>query len=235
MSLMTSLFGWLDRPAQGFYGESFKQVLITFALARTVNAVISVAQDTDLDVHPVGIGMTIGVGEALDPVNDMVERFSWIMVLSATSLGVQRVLLEVSKWWPVTVAVLLWGALYLISIWLQRGKTIEPRMRRLYLLFLFVRLSVPLILFLNSLMHGAFLQTEYEEAQLLLEQADQEIRPFQDTQQELAQQDERRLLGRLRNRLDDVKSAGVGMTKELTQWAKQIYENLIRLIVLPAK
>lgn len=232
MSLMTSLFGWLDRPAQGFYGESFKQVLITFTLARTINAVISVAQDSDVEVHPIGIGITIGVGEALDPVNDMVERFSWIMLLSATSLGVQRVLLEVSKWWLFTVALLLCGALYLTSIWLKKGKAIEPWMQRLFVLFLFLRLSVPLILSLNSVMHGAFLQLEYEEAQLLLEQADQEIRPFQDTQQELAQHDEGRLLGRLQNRLDDVKSAGVFMTKELVQWAKQIYENLIRLIVV---
>ena len=117
MSMATSLFGWLDRPAAGFYGESFKQVLITFALARTV-AVISVAQDTDVDVHPVGIGI-IGVGEVLDPVNDMVERFSQIMVLSATSL-VQR-LLEVSKWWPVTAALLVLGLAYLFSIWFKKG------------------------------------------------------------------------------------------------------------------
>ena len=232
MSIATSLSGWLDRPAQSFYSESIKQVFITFALARTVNAVISVAQDTDVNVHPVGIGMTIGVGEILDPVNDMVERFSWVMVLSATSLGVQRVLLEVSKWGPITVALLVLGTLYLISFWLKKGKAIEPWMQRLFLLFLFLRLSVPLILSLNSLMHGAFLKTEYEEAQLVLEQADQEIRPFQDTQQELAQHDERRLLGRLRNRLEDVKSAGVDMTKKLAQWAKQIYENLIRLIVV---
>ena len=225
MSLMTSLFGWLDRPAQGFYGESFKQVLITFALARTVNAVISVAQDSDLEVHPAGIGMTIGVGEALDPVNDMVERFSWIMVLSATSLGVQRVLLEVSEWGPLRVALLVSGIMYVLSIWLTKATAFEPRMQRLFLLLLFLRLAVPLILFVNSFVHGAFLHAEYEEAKLTLEQVDQEIKPFHDAQQEPAHPEERR---RLRDTVDEIRSVRVAITR----WAKQLFENLIRLIVV---
>ena len=176
VSIVTSQSGWLDRSARGFYGESIKQVLIAFGLARTVNAVISVAQDTDVDVHPVGIGMTIGVGEILDPVNDMVERFSWVMVLSATSLGVQRVLLEVSTWWPVTIALLVLGIIYLLCTCLKSWKRGGPWMQRLFLLFLFLRLSVPLVLSVNGLIHDTFLRPEYDEAHLALEQADQEIK-----------------------------------------------------------
>ena len=225
VSMLISLSGWLDRSAQGFYGESIKQVLIAFGLARTVNGVISVAQDTDFEVHPVGVGMTIGVGEILDPVNDMVERFSWIMVLSATSLGVQRVLLDVSKWWPVTVSLLALGIVYLLSIWLKPGKPTERWTKRLFLLLLFLRLSVPLVLSLNSLMHDAFLGQEYQAAHLVLEQADQEIRPF-------AHDEERRLLERVRNRLDGLKSAGLDVTKRIRELANQIYDSLIRLIVV---
>ena len=46
------------------------------------------------------------------------------------------------------------------------------------------------------------------------------------------QQEKPRALGRLRNRLGDVKTAGLEMTRRLTQLANRIYDSLIRLIVV---
>ena len=86
----------LDQRAADNYDSLFQRALVTFALARTLNGVISAVQGTEVALQPAGVGVTLTPGEVLDPVNDLVERFSWIMLGATVSLGVQQVLLEVS-------------------------------------------------------------------------------------------------------------------------------------------
>lgn len=48
----------------------------TFALVRGLNGVIALIQGTEVVVSPAGMGLTLTVGEILDPINDLAERFS---------------------------------------------------------------------------------------------------------------------------------------------------------------
>ena len=86
----------VDQQAAARYEGMFQRALVTFALARTLNGVISAVQGTELALQPAGVGLTLTPGEILDPVNDLVERFSWIMLAATVSLGVQQVLLDIS-------------------------------------------------------------------------------------------------------------------------------------------
>ena len=63
----------VDRLAETQYQELFQRALITFALARTLNGVISAVQGTELALQPAGVGVTLTPGQVLDPVNDLVE------------------------------------------------------------------------------------------------------------------------------------------------------------------
>ena len=65
--------------------QAFSRALIGYAIARGLNGAISVAQGTEVAVQPAGIGLNFAPGEILDPINDLVERFSWIMMLAASS------------------------------------------------------------------------------------------------------------------------------------------------------
>ena len=58
----------------------------------------SVIQDTEIAFSPAGVGVTLAVGEILDPINDLIERFSFVMLVSTASLGIQKILLEVGIW-----------------------------------------------------------------------------------------------------------------------------------------
>ena len=91
--------GAIDRRAQEISGAVFRRALITFAAARTLDGAISLAQGTEIALQPAGIGVTVSAGELLDPVNDLVEQFSSLMLIATTSLGLQSVLLRVSQWW----------------------------------------------------------------------------------------------------------------------------------------
>ena len=87
-----------DSAGIEYVDKAFDRALIAFALARATNAIISIIQDSEIDIAPAGIGVTIAIGEALDPINDMIERFSWVMLVSLVSLGIQKLLIEISPW-----------------------------------------------------------------------------------------------------------------------------------------
>src|SRR5660397_82253 len=84
-------FATINENANIRLDSSFKQALAVFATAKGLNAVISLVQGTE--VGPPGV--TISIGEILDPINDLVERFSWIMLASLTSLGIQKIMMNI--------------------------------------------------------------------------------------------------------------------------------------------
>ena len=67
-----SVTPFMDQRAAADYETLFQRALVTFALARTINGVISVVQGTEVALQPAGVGVTLTPGEILDPVNDLV-------------------------------------------------------------------------------------------------------------------------------------------------------------------
>ncbi|NJN51721.1 MAG: hypothetical protein HC809_08035 [Gammaproteobacteria bacterium] len=90
--LVPTWTGQVDDLAQTRTRIAFENALVTFALARTLNGVISVAQGTELAFQPAGVGVVVTAGEILDPLNDLIEQFSWLTLLATTSLGAQILL-----------------------------------------------------------------------------------------------------------------------------------------------
>jgi hypothetical protein len=164
--------------AQANYESLFQRALVTFALARTLNGVISAVQGTELALQPAGIGVTLTPGELLDPVNDLVERFSWIMLGATVSLGIQQVLLEVSAWWLVQGLVVLLAGWLLLLYWLSDdGKSLHKRVVvRMFLFALFLRFAVPLTLIANDALYQLFLEPRYVNSTEVIEHAGQDIR-----------------------------------------------------------
>jgi len=76
-------------------------------LARGFNAVVSVFQESEVQLEPAGVGVSLALGQALDPINDLVERFSWVMLASLTSLGIQKFLIEITPFLSIQILLLL--------------------------------------------------------------------------------------------------------------------------------
>ena len=51
------------------------------------------------------VGVVLTAGEILDPLNDLVERFSWIVLLAASSLALQLLLGEVVMTPAMNIAI----------------------------------------------------------------------------------------------------------------------------------
>lgn len=172
------LFGAADEAAEVVIDQAFGRALAAFALARATNAVVSVIQETEIHASPAGVGITMAVGQVLDPVNDLVERFSWVMLVALTSLGIQKFLIEVSPWLSVQALATLALALWLAAIWLGQTFRLDPSSlaRRLLLLALVVRFAVPVTAGLNHLVYENFLAARYDRAAAAVEEQTAELR-----------------------------------------------------------
>lgn len=172
--LLLAVLAWrgdVDALGRDYTEAGLARALLTFGVARGLNGVISVAQGTEVAIEPVGIGVVLAPGQILDPINDLVERFSWIMLASATSLGMQKMLLEIMAWPGLT---LLLGALLaaaLILLWWPRPRQdgVARAIYRLALVLLILRFAIPSIAIANELLYTVFLEPQYSASRAQLE------------------------------------------------------------------
>lgn len=179
MSLLVavSFFGNADKMGQEYTETGFKRALVTFASARAINGLISVAQGTEVAVQPAGVGAVFTPGEILDPINDLIEQFSQVMLFSAAVLGTQKILIEMSGWIWFSTLLAIVVFFWLATLWMPRLFT--PRTQRIVLaisgLLILFRFLVPLAAIANEAIFDIFLAPEYEEAYLQLEGATGEL------------------------------------------------------------
>lgn len=177
IALLVVMFtGWLDNTARDYTEQGLKRVLVTYAVARGLNGLISVAQGTEVSVEPVGVGMTFTPGQILDPVNDLIEQFSWLVLASGVSLGIQRLLIVMtgSMIFTVLVSVMVITALA-ASWWYKIPESVSRFLTRVALILLVLRLVIPVIALLNQAVYWYFLQPQYESSQAMLEQSGFEL------------------------------------------------------------
>ena len=181
LAVILSSVSSVDRVAEADHKALFQRALITFALARTLNGVISVVQGTELALQPAGVGVTLTPGQVLDPVNDLVERFSVIMLGATLSLGIQQVFLDVGQWWGVRVLVAVLGLLWL---WARISKSTRPHspignseqtLLRVFIIVFFLRFAVPVAMIANEALYGLFLESRYQESAQVIETAGTQI------------------------------------------------------------
>lgn len=163
----------LDQAALAQVDAGWKRALATFAAARALNAVISVAQGTELAVQPAGVGVTLTPGQVLDPVNDLIEQFSTLMLMASAAFGAQRVLIGIGGWWPMSLALtataLAWAG------WRWRDGAAPRWLSQLLLGLLLARFLVPVVALGSEAAFRLFMQDEYRAGQATLEQSSAQI------------------------------------------------------------
>lgn len=157
------LFTSIDLSSRELIDNSFDQALVVFGSAKALNAVISLAQGTQI-----GVGITVSVGEVLDPINDLVEQFSWIMLASLTSLGLQKIVMNfiTSSFFNILFVL---SILTSIVVTLFYHKNID-KFKKMTLAFavviIFLRFAVPFMSILNITVYENFVKPEYNVEQL---------------------------------------------------------------------
>lgn len=163
---LCSWYGPITEVASQSVDDGLKRSLVSFASARALNGVISVLQGTEVAVQPVGVGVSLSVGEILDPINDLVESLSSVMLMASVAFGLQKLLLAIGSNWAVsafaTAIALLWAALYV------RGRA--PRaLTGLLAVLLFARFVMPATLIGSACVFEQFSADEYRQSQAALD------------------------------------------------------------------
>lgn len=176
--LAIAVLGWVDQAGNRYAEQGFKRALVAYAIARTLNGVISVAQGTEVAVEPAGVGMIFTPGQILDPVNDLIERFAWVVLASGTALGAQRLMIEMTAWIWFSIVVSIVVIAALAFMW--REPSGQPRgwrrsIYRLALVLLIVRFSLPLFAMFNEALFVQFMEPQYNESSDNLSNAARQI------------------------------------------------------------
>jgi len=161
LSLMV-ICSWLkpiDLTATQQIDSGFKRALISFASARALNAAISVVQGTELAFEPGGIGINTTPGQLLDPINDLVEEFSTLMLAATVAFGVQKILISIGAYWVISLA------LTVVSIgwvWLhfRQGKPPEW-LSRILIVLLMIRFAIPVVTIGTDFLFNKFMADTY--------------------------------------------------------------------------
>ena len=231
LAVATVVLAWTARVetlAEAHAGRALRNALVAYASARALNGAISVAQGSELAVSPAGVGVTLTLGEILDPVNDLIERFSWVILAAAASLGAQLLLTELFAETWANVALTLIAAGFVLGLWLR------PQWRWLHkvvLVALFVRFAVPLTIVLSDAVGGAIIderQSASMEAIALANEALADETPPEVADAELGALER---LGRFFDRSREVLDVE-RWVDELRDRAEEAIEHLIQLITL---
>ena len=157
----------LDDNATRQVEAGLKRALVSFASARALNAVISVVQGTEISIQLAGFGPNFTPGQALDPVNDLVEQFSTLMLYASVSFGVQLLLIKIGGYWAVSLGLTLAAAAWAWHAWrpLAAGRWIA----RLLIGLLLVRFAVPLVVVGSEAVFQLLLADRYKADQERIE------------------------------------------------------------------
>jgi hypothetical protein len=173
--------GFLDAGAIGSNDRVFGRALLTLGAARALDAAISLAQGTEIAMQPAGMGLTISAGELLDPINDLLEQFSSLMLVATTSLGLQGLLLRASGWWVLTG--LLSAAIVLRLVLLWSPESVPTRWRgpsqRALVLLLVLRFALPGYALVSGLIFDRFLEPSSSAAVTVLEETTGDVREME--------------------------------------------------------
>lgn len=177
--LVVGLLSW----SQGFRDASEARLddaagraIAAFAVARTINAVISVIQETEIGVS-LGINTSLAPGQILDPLNDLIERFSVAALTAATLLWSLKLLgaIVLPPWLPMALLGLLLLYLPLARHAATRG--VAGLVLRLVRAGLVVWVFAAVTPWLIDAVHGSdAIQGHYAEATADLDRAGERLR-----------------------------------------------------------
>lgn len=185
VAIVIAFFGVIDQKGETYTDNAFNRALITFGVARSINGVISVAQGTEIAVHPAGFGVNFTPGQILDPINDIIEQFSWVMLASTASLGIQKIFLSMSSSWICSAMLAVLLLLVTSFVW-KPGLLSQPNtnlIKKMLLVMIFVRFSIPVAAIGSELLYKMFLSQQYSESTQMLEQTKDTISSLSNEQQ----------------------------------------------------
>lgn len=222
----------LDTKADSYFQDAITKGGVTYATCRVINGSISVIKESSLHLEPAGVGVSLALGQALDPVDDMIERLSNILVAAITSLGVQKITYEMSiSLAPPVLAFFLLALSTLLWFKNEKIKSYQNLTMRLGLFIVIARFCLPISSIANEHIHENFFDQQIIEAKKELAAGTSQLDEF--TEFTLPEVDG--IVNTIENSTSFLKQKSIALNNSLTEFAGnmgEITENLLRLSFL---
>lgn len=176
---------WLpitDHIADADIDAGFNRALVSFGIAKGLNMVISLLQSTQFSAQPLGVGIAISPGELLDPINDLVEQFSNVMLLATVAFGIQKILIGIGG--HVLVKSLL-SAFGIAAAWFVfKDRPVPYWLKNALILIVLVRLAVPAATVMSNSAYQVFLEPQYQASTAALNESSLQLEALKNTTQQ---------------------------------------------------
>ena len=168
------IVGWvgvLDNFSTQYLRDSLAGAGLIYGTARGINALVSLLQGTELNL----MVMTFSIGEVLDPLNDLIERFSEVVMFALGSLALQAILLKLVSHtvFNVLLTILALGTGLAL---LMNNQRFYPVLARGFIITAFLRFSLGLVVIANGWVDIAFLNSDDNERHQNMTQFQVELR-----------------------------------------------------------
>ena len=167
---------FIDSNANDYFESAISKATLAYGTSRVINASISVLQESQLQVEPAGVGLSLAVGQVLDPVNDLTERLSDVLVTAIVSLGIQKLAFDIGiSVVPKILAVII--LLLSLLIWFKNDnlKIVNSGLLRVAFLVIVVRLFLPISSAANDFLNTAYFDSKINAAEANLDFYSKEI------------------------------------------------------------
>jgi hypothetical protein len=119
--------GAVEQNVTAYLDRSETTAVEAFAVARAINAAVSLLKSADLSA----VVAQIAPLQVLEPVDDLAKQFSDVMVVSIVAIQIQRLLLLVSRAWACAVVLPVGCVVLAASVFLPRRVHWRTRLVRL--------------------------------------------------------------------------------------------------------
>ena len=158
LTMCAAWFNPVTTHAREEIQEGFERALTVFAAARALGAVVSIAQGTQVAMQPAGVGVNLTPGEALQPLDQLIDHFANVMLVASVSFGMQLLLLEIGSHWIVSAALTAAVLSFMFLRWRGGGvRWLQPALIALLVL----RFAVPVSAFASEVIYRTFMSESY--------------------------------------------------------------------------
>jgi hypothetical protein len=142
---------YLDEKADDYFSDAMTGAGLAYGVCRVVNASVSVIKESQIQIEPAGLGVSLAAGQVLDPLDDMTERASDILITAIISLGIQKIAYELCvEFAPALIA--LAAAVLAASLFFRgdRGRRMQALTLKIIIILAAARLCLPISAVISS-------------------------------------------------------------------------------------
>ncbi|MGC8522889.1 MAG: hypothetical protein ACP5M5_01235 [Acidibrevibacterium sp.] len=159
---------YMENRAVLYLDNSNEKAISTFVILRIFNSVISELESGDVKISLPLLNAEIHPFKTLQPIEELVEQLSDVMLISITSISAQRLLIQVSRALALTIILPLGCVFFIIGSYFHQisisfGRSLTLG-RFMIFLAIFLRFAIPVSGWAGDLLTEHFLTKNYGDS-----------------------------------------------------------------------